>query len=404
MNAILFIGRRYVSGRRRHRFGYLVRLFSFLAMTLGVASLVLVLSVMNGFREELSGRFQRVLPHATLYAGEPELASVLADNPAILAHSPVIEDVAMASSRSNDSMVSLTGIDPTTELDVVDLETSLIEGNWESFAETRWGIVLGAQTARNLQLRPGNSVQITLPAYQITPFGIYLKTREFRVMGIFSSNSQLDGEIAFVRLQDAEILFRNVAARQGVRVRTPDAENFSGLMQGLPPEGVEVVSWQQRLSGLYEAMRLEKTVVGVMLLAVIFVAAFSLVASLMMSVAEKRTDIAVMRTMGAESKTILGVFLYQGLLFGGVGVLLGALLGSLLAVFLSDISAFFETLLGANLFDPSVFYISFLPSQWRLTDLLVVVSSAMMIALLASLLPAWHASRIAPAEAIHYNH
>src|SRR5210317_1894036 len=151
-------------------------------------------------------------------------------------------------------------------------------------------------------------------------------------------------------------------------------------------------------------MRLEKMVVGVMLLAVIFVAAFSLVASLMMSVAEKRTDIAVMRTMGAESKTILGVFLLQGLLFGGVGVLFGALLGSLLALFLSDISAFFESLLGASLFDPTVFYISFLPSQWRVTDLIVVVFCAMFIALLASLLPAWHASRIAPAEAIHYNH
>jgi lipoprotein-releasing system permease protein len=373
-------------------------------MTLGVASLILVLSVMNGFREELSGRFLRILPHATIYPGSDELSASLAANALVLEQSPVVEEVAMASTTLGKSMVSLTGIDPDAELDVVDIESSLIDGNWAQFSQIRFGVLLGAQTARTLQVRIGDSVRIELPAYQITPLGIYLRTRNFDVMGIYSSSSQLDGDVAFIRLQDAEILFRNVAARRGIRVKTADPDNLPALSASLASEGVEFVSWQQRLNGLYEAMRLEKMVVGVMLLAVIFVAAFSLVASLMMSVAEKRTDIAVMRTMGAESKTILGVFLLQGLLFGGVGVLFGALLGSLLALFLSDISAFFESLLGASLFDPTVFYISFLPSQWRVTDLIVVVFCAMFIALLASLLPAWHASRIAPAEAIHYNH
>lgn len=372
-------------------------------MTLGVASLILVLSVMNGFREELSGRFLRILPHATVYPGSDDVSAMLDASPLVLARSPVIEDVAMASTSLAEAMVSLTGIDTGSELSVVDIESSLIEGNWNQFAEHRFGLILGAQTARSLQLRTGDSVQISLPAYQITPLGIYPRTRNFEVMGIYASSSQLDGELAFVRLQDAETLFRGVAARRGIRVKTIDAEDISGLIGSLPA-GMEVVSWQQRLNGLYEAMQLEKMVVGVMLLAVIFVAAFSLVASLMMSVAEKRTDIAVMRTMGAESKTILGVFLLQGLLFGGFGVLLGALVGSLLAIFLPDISAFLEAILGASLFDPTVFYISFLPSQWRLIDLVVIVAFAMAIALLASLLPAWHASRIAPAEAIHYNH
>lgn len=372
-------------------------------MTLGVASLILVLSVMNGFREELSGRFLRILPHATIYPASDEVSALLNSSPLVVAHSPVIEDVAMASTSLAEEMVNLTGIDPTTELEVVDIESSLIEGDWQQFGERRFGLILGAQTARSLQLRTGDSVQISLPAYQITPLGIYPRTRNFQVMGIYSSGSQLDGELAFIRLQDAEVLFRGVAARQGIRLETTDDENLAALLENLPAN-VEVVSWQQRLNGLYEAMRLEKMVVGAMLLAVIFVAAFSLVASLMMSVAEKRTDIAVMRTMGAESKTILGVFLLQGLMFGGFGVMLGALAGSFLAIFLSDISAFLETLFGASLFDPSVFYISFLPSQWRLIDLIVIVVSAMFIALLASLLPAWHASRIAPAEAIHYNH
>jgi lipoprotein-releasing system permease protein len=322
----------------------------------------------------------------------------------VLNWSPVLEEVAMASNSISQAMVSLIGIDPVRDRSVVDIESILIEGDWARFETTRFGVVLGAQTARNLQLRTGDAVRLTLPTYQILPVGIYPRFRDFEVMGIFSSSSQLDNEIALIRLEDASLLLQGVAARAGMRVRTTDPENLTDLISSLPGADIEIVGWQQRLNGLYEAMQLEKMVVGMMLVAVIFVAAFSLAASLMMSVAEKRTDIAVLRTMGANSSTILGVFLAQGLLFGGVGILLGAVVGSLLAIFLGDISLFLENILGATLFDPSVFYISFLPSQWRLADLILIVSAALLIAVLAALLPAWHASRIAPAEAIHYNH
>ncbi len=399
----LFIGRRYALGRRRARFGYLVRLFSFLAMTLGVAALILVLSVMNGFRQEMSERFLRILPQATLYPAEHESPTWLNDDTVILAWSPVSEEIAQLSAGPAQAMATLTAIDPLREPAVIDLESLLIEGDLAAFREQRFGILLGAQMARDLQLRTGDNLRVTLPSYQILPTGIYPRVKNFVVAGIYTSASQLDGELAFIRQEDAQPLFRGIAARTGIRLRLADPAQHGSALLELADRG-ELQWWQQRLNGLYEAMQMEKLVVSLMLLAVIFVAAFSLVASLMMSVGEKRTDIAVLRTLGASSPTILGAFLLQGLLFGGVGIAFGALVGTLLAIFMADISRLMERLLGATFFDPGVFYISYLPSQWQLSDLLLVTGAALLIALLAALLPAWRASRVAPAEAIHYNH
>ncbi len=278
------------------------------------------------------------------------------------------------------------------------MQDILIAGRWADFTDHRFGILLGAQTARNLGVGVGDSLRVTLPSYQVLPTGIYPRVRTFVVSGVFSSGSQLDGQLAFIRLQDAEPLFRSVAARRGLRTDLDLAQ-----LEELPP-GIELVPWQARLDGLYEAMQLEKAVVTLMLAAIIFIASFSLVASLTMSVAEKRTDIAVLRTMGASDTTVLGLFLLQGLLFGSLGILIGAVLGSLAAINLSGIAGWIEQSLGNRFFDPSVFYISYLPSDWRVLDLAWILAGALTVTLLASLVPAWHASRVPPAEAIHYNH
>ncbi len=388
-------------------------MFSFMAMTLGVAALILVLSVMNGFRQELSGRFLDVLPHATLFSNHAidselqidEQLQSLESLAYVKAVSPVLEDIAMLSVDGVQTMANLTGIDAEADALVVPIDSTLIDGNWQDFVSQRFTILLGAQVARKLGVHVGDSVRVTLPTFQVTPTGIYPRVRNFRVAGTFSSRSQLDNELAFIRYEDAQPLFQGVAARRGMRVALTDPDRSLMLLEKVFADGnIEIIPWQARLNGLYEAMQLEKTVVGLMLVAIIFIAAFSLVASLMMSVAEKRTDVAVLRTMGASSETILGVFLLQGLLFGGLGVLLGALFGTVATIYLSEVVAFIERISQFSLFDPTVFYVAFLPTQLRMSDLLWIVICALGITVLASVVPAWQASRVAPAEAIHYNH
>ncbi len=405
--ALSFIALRYLLGRRRHRFGGLVGLFSFFALLIGVASLILVLSVMNGFNSELSGRFLRVLPHATLFSDIEDMSTLeqrLQSSDSVVAISPTIEDFVLLTHEDRQLAIGLTAIDPSLDRNVVDSAQSIVFGSWSDFADRQFGIALGRQAANTLGLDIGDEVRVNFPRVRVLPTGVYPLSRGFVVTAIFATNSQIDAELALVRLLDTEPLLRSSNAQHGYRIKTLNAFSVeSNLQEFARDSGLELLPWQSRLHGLYEAMKMEKLVVGAMLVLVVLVASFSLVASLVMTVAEKRTDIAVLKTMGAESSTVVGIFVLQALVFGLAGISAGALIGSLLAINFSAIVGSLETLFGFRVFDPEVFYVSQLPTDWRLSDLFVVCLISILVALLSAILPAIQASRIMPAEAIHYN-
>ena len=405
--AFSFIAARYLTGKRRHRFGGLVGLFSFFALLIGVAALILALSVMNGFNTELSGRFLQVLPQVTLFIDPSRFkqfeAELLADT-SVQAVSPTIEDFVLLTHGDRALAIGLTAIDPGRDAEVVDVEQSLLVGSWQAFQQQPYSMAIGSQAANSLGLALGDTVRVNFPRVRVLPTGVYPLSRGFVVNAIFSTHSQVDSELALVRYEDAEPLLRNSIAQYGYRVRALNAESVEqDLAHFASLEGVDFVPWQDRLHGLYEAMKIEKMVVGAMLVLVVLVASFSLVASLVMMVAEKRTDIAVLKTMGADSGTIVGIFVFQALAFGLVGISAGAIIGSLLAVNFSAIIGGLESLFGFQVFDPEVFYVSQLPTDWRLSDLLMVCSVSTLIALLSAILPAIQAARITPSEAIHYN-
>lgn len=408
----VFIATRYLTGKRRHRFGGVVGLFSFFALLIGVSALILVLSVMNGFNTELSGRFLQVLPHATLFnrAGFSdiqalaELESELLGEPVIQAISPTIEDFVLLTYDDRQLAIGLTAIEPQQDSEVVDMSAVVSAGYWSDFASQKYGIVLGSQAANSLGVRVGDEVRVNFPRVRVLPTGVYPLSRGFVVSAIFATNSQVDSELALIRYQDAEPLMRNSNAQRGFRLQVEDAFSADIALEKFSARSdLDLIPWQNRLHGLYEAMKMEKMVVGAMLVLVVLVASFSLVASLVMTVAEKRTDIAVLKTMGADSKTVVGIFVFQALAFGLVGISAGALIGSILAINFSDIVGAVESLFGFKLFDPNVFYVSQLPTDWRLTDLLVVCAASGLIALVSAILPAIQAARITPAEAIHYH-
>ena len=408
MNSVLpFIAKRYLTGQRSHRFGGLVGLFSFFALLIGVAALILVLSVMNGFNTELTGRFLQVLPHVTLFSEQndsEQLAEYLGSNESVLAIAPTIEDFVLLTHNNRQLAIGITAIDPEQDVKVVDTSATLVLGDWQNFVDQDYGIAIGMQAANTLGLNIGDIVRVNFPRVRVLPTGVYPLSRGFVVSAIFATNSQVDSELALVKIKDAEPLMRNSQAQQGWRIKLTDAFlSDSAITQENVPETANLVPWQDRLHGLYDAMQMEKIVVGSMLVLVVLVASFSLVASLVMTVAEKRTDIAVLKTMGADSKTIVGVFVLLAITFGILGISSGAILGTLLALNFSEIIQFFESLFGFRVFDPNVFYVSQLPTDWRLSDLLIVCSISFVIALLAAVIPAIQAAKITPAEAINYN-
>lgn len=408
----LFIGLRYVRSKQSEGFFSVVSVLSFGAMTLGVMALIVVLSVMNGFDREIKTRILDVVPHLTIEKTMPlanwraEMAAVLA-SPGIVAASPFIEAQGMLSTEGHFEGVSIQGVDPlnTATLDV--LEDNLLAGRIEALQPGEYGVVLGSLLARSLKAMTGDSVLLTLPDMTITPVGVFPRVKRLTVVGVFQVGAQVDSGIAFVHIEDAQKLLRSGGAIQGVRLTLDDPFAVDRLLAALGPAlpaGATAATWQQSLRSLFDAIKMEKLVVGVLLTVIIAVAAFNIIASLVLMVADKRKDIAVLRAMGATSATVTGIFRVQGAAVGLSGVLLGTVAGCLLAWQLGPVVAFFEGLLGLSIFDPEVYFISELPSDLQWPDVAIVAGIGVIISLLATLYPAWRAGQVSPAEVLRYEH
>lgn len=407
----LFIGLRYSFSRKRNRFTAVIALVSMLGMTLGVTSLITVLSVMNGFAGELRGRILSLVPHGYVEPADggmgdwQQLLKQIQSYPDVLAVSPYISDKVILGGRNGLRGAVLTAIDPVLEADVSQISSSISLGSFSSLGEGKFNVVLGAALARALGVQLGDRVELTVPRLTLTPLGIFPRSKRLTVSGLFEVGAQPDSYQAYVSLWAGQKLLGKKGEVDGLQVKTAELFSAPETMRVLGASlagAYTVTNWSQTQGSLFRAVKMEKIMVSLLLLSVVAVAAFNIVSTLVMSVAEKRSDIAVLRTMGAQANDIMALFIAHGLGLAAVGVGAGAILGIGLAVNISDITVFMENLLGVKLFDPAVYFISELPSDLKWQDVVAVVSVSLLLSLLATLYPAWRASQVAPAEVLRY--
>jgi lipoprotein-releasing system permease protein len=406
-----FIGLRYSFSRKRNRFTSVIAMVSMLGMTLGVASLIVVLAVMNGFAGELRGRILSLVAHGYVQSHDGgitqwrQLLTDLEQDPAVVAVSPYITDKVIFGSGASLRGGILTAIEPQFESRVSDIEGAMVAGSLASLDAGNFNVVMGAALARILGVGPGDQVEITVPRLTVTPLGVFPRTKRLTVTGLFEIGAQQDGLQAYVSLATGQKLLGQAGAVDGLQVKTEDLfsarQTMARLAASLPAQ-YSVKDWSQTQGSLFQAVKLEKLMVSLLLLSVVAVAAFNIVSTLVMSVAEKRRDIAVLRTMGARAGGVMAIFVAHGLGLAAVGISMGTAVGVLLATNISRLTVLIENALGVKLFDPSVYFISELPSDLQWPDVTVVVVASLFLSLLATLYPAWRAARIAPAEVLRY--
>ena len=412
-NISLFIGLRYAFSKRKNGYLSFISGFSFVAMALGVMALIVVLSVMNGFDREIKGRLLQVLPHITVTRAEgyspqqiDEFKQLLEPlDSEVSGVLPLVQTFAMVASDSSQQGLMVQGIDPRWDI-AMNPSNQLFGSHLLRLQAGEFGIVLGSQVARKLNVFIGDSLELILPKISITPLGAFPRLKKMRVVGVFEVGAQVDASMAFIHQQDARMLLQLGDRFQGVQIQLQDAFIADSLIEQfstLASEGSRWQSWTQVMGSLFQAMRMEKTVVGLLLSVIIGVAAFNIIASLVLMVSDKRKEIAVLRTLGASSGQIIQLFVVQGTAIGFFGIVLGALSGCLIAWFIGDIIALFEGLTGNYLFDPSIYTISALPSYIMPMDVALVVVAASLISFLATLYPAWRAGQVLPVEALRYD-
>ena len=405
----IFIGLRYITSGRADGFGSFVSLFSFLAMSLGVMVLILVLSVMNGFDREIKTRLLEVIPHATINAPQgledwQALASAL-DQPGLAASIPYIEGQAMLTSASHFQGVSVQGVLPSVSDSPSFSGPNALASQIEKLQAGDYGVVLGSLLARSLGVRVGDTLLLTLPELSVTPLGVFPRVKQVTVLGIFQVGAQIDSGVAFMHINDLGRLLRMGNKVSGLRLFFDDPFTMSALpslRKKITAQGYQLETWQQSMAQLFQAIRTEKTVVGLLLSVIIGVAAFNIVASLVLMVNEKRKDIAVLRSLGMMPATIATIFRTQGGVTGVLGVVCGVVAGCLLAPNIGSLVAFLESLVGGQVFDPELYFITVLPSHLQWLDVIAVGSLGVILSVLATLYPAWRAGKVPPAEALRY--
>lgn len=406
----LFIGLRYARARRRTRFISVVSAMALCGLGLGVMSLVVVLSVMNGFDRELHTRILSLIPHVVVYPVHPlheweGLADALREDPDVSAAAPFIGGTAMLSTPGVVRGVELSGIRPDRDAGVSPIGRYMVEGKLDALQAGGFGIVIGNLLARSLGVHVGDTVTLLLPEINVTPGGAYPRMRRFEVVGIFAAGAQVDASSALIHLDDAARLYRTAGAVQGIRLALIDpdrAPEVSARIAARFGSELRIQDWSESQGSLFSAVRMEKRMVTLLLMVIVAVAAFNIVSILTMVVAEKRAAIAVLRTMGASARQVMAIFSVQGSLIGVLGLVLGLGAGVPLAYHIGSVAEAIERLFGFRLFDPTIYFISSIPSQVRAGDIVLITACGLCLAVLATLYPAYRAARIGPAEALRY--
>ena len=406
------IGTRYLRSAHRRGFVSFVALMSVLGLMLGVATLITVLSVMNGFERELRNRILSVTSHGTLSGIDGSITDWRAvqqaalKQPGVQAAVPYIEEQSLLSNGVNIAGATVRGVLPEEERRATGLARDLTVGRLEDLEAGQYNIILGSALARELHAKVGGQVVLIAPEGTATPTGVVPRMRRFRVTGIFKSGMyEFDRGLALVHISDAAKLYKLGDKVSGIRLALEDPLRAPATVVELARKlggGFYVSDWTRTHVNFFRSIELTKSMMFVILLMIVGVAAFNIVATLVMIVKEKQADIAILRTLGAGPPNILATFAIQGVLIGLVGTLLGAGLGTLLAHNLEALVAWLERVLGTQFLDASVYYMSDLPAYVEGMDVVRVCTVAFLLCAIATIYPAWRASRTAPAEALRH--
>jgi lipoprotein-releasing system permease protein len=407
-----WMGSRYVRSRSGNRFVSLISTISILGIAIAVAVLIIVLSVVNGFERELRERLLAMTAHASIedpsgrLADWPERARQAEEHPAVYATAPYVDGQALLVHNERLSGVELRGIEPAREDAVSGIGSVMTEGELTSLQPRGFSIVLGIELAQELGASVGDLVTVTLAEGIVTPAGVLPRTKRFTVSGIYRVGMyEFDRRLAFIHLQDAQRLYRRNDTVSGVRLAVSDIYAAPVIVREVALAaggGVLVSDWTRRHVNFFRSIQITKSILFVILLMVVAVAAFNIVSTLVMVVKDKQSDIAILRTVGAKPGTILRIFITQGSIVGVVGTLAGVLLGVVFTLNLESIVGFAEATFGIKFLAADVYFISDLPAELRIQDVLQISGIALVLALLSTLYPAWQAARTLPAEALRY--
>jgi lipoprotein-releasing system permease protein len=409
----LLIGTRYLRSAHRRGFVSFVAVMSVCGLMLGVATLVVVLSVMNGFERELRTRILAVTSHATISGLNGSLADWRAlqakvrQQQGVLAAVPYIESQAMFANGTRMVGANVRGVLPGEERTATGLAQRVTAGSLDALTAGGYGTILGSALAHELNAHVGATVVLIAPQGTATPTGVVPRMRRFKVVGLFTSGMyEFDRGLALVQMDDAARLFRTDSGVTGLRLafadplRAPSTVRRVALALGGP--GYYVTDWTEDHANFFRSIEITKSMLFMILLMLVAVAAFNIVATLVMIVKEKQTDIAILRTLGATPRSVLLTFAVQGVLIGLAGTLAGAALGTLVSDNLETLVGALERLLGTQFLDARVYYMSDLPAYVEGGDVLKICAVAFLLCVLATIYPAWRASRTAPAEALRH--
>ncbi|EIK53890.1 lipoprotein releasing system transmembrane protein LolE [Stutzerimonas stutzeri TS44] len=407
----VFIGSRYTRAKRRNHYISFISLTSLIGLSLGVLAMILVLSVMNGFQREMSARILGMVPHATIDGVQPlddwqALAQRLRTHPEVQAAAPLTQLEGMLSFKGSMQPIQVSGIEPQVEGDVSIVASRMVAGSLDDLRPGEFGVIIGMITARRFGLSVGDKLTLIVPEVSATSAGITPRMQRLNVVGVFKVGADLDGSLALIHRSDAAQIRRWQPEQvQGVRIKLDDlyrAPQVAGQLLANLGEGYRAEDWSHTQGSLFRAMKMEKTMIGVLLMLIVAVAAFNIIATLIMVVADKRADIAILRTLGATPRQIMAIFMVQGSLIGISGTLIGIVLGVLGALNVSELVGWLERVSGQHIFSSDVYFISTLPSELRWEDVAIVAAAALSLSFLATLYPAWRAAQTQPAEALRY--
>jgi lipoprotein-releasing system permease protein len=411
----LILGWRYTRasrGTRRNGFISFISGVSMLGIALGVAALIIVLSVMNGFQKEVTSRMLSVISHIEVFSADgaalPDVALTLKEakaNPQVVGAAPFIGAQGLLARGEDIKGALIRGIDPAREPEVTDLAAALKDTTLAKLVPGQFGIVLGGELARAMGVRVGDPVTLIAPSGQVSPAGVVPRLKQMTVVGVFDSGHyEYDSALAMIHLDDAARIFR-LEGPTGVRIKLQNLQQARQVASELTRSlsgNLLIRDWTRQNRTWFAAVQLEKRMMFIILTLIVAVAAFNLVSTLVMTVTDKRADIAILRTLGASPGSVMGIFVVQGAMVGVIGTLAGLLLGLGVAYNIDVLVPFLERVLSASFLPKDIYLISRMPSDPQQGDIVPIAVISLILAFVATIYPSWHASRVNPAEALRY--
>ncbi len=407
------VGLRYLKAKQKSSFVSFISLVSIVGIALGVAALITVLSVMNGFQKEIRGKIIGVTSHMELLGASGSLKNwhqiatlTQKSSQHVLQYAPYVNGQALASFDSSVSGILVRGIEPAFERNVDNIDENMVQGSTKTLESGAFNVVIGFGLAKQLGVEVGDKITFITPDGQVTPAGMLPRVKQFTVSGIFNVHMyEYDSSLVLINLHDAQVLFKLADSVTGIRLKVDDVmqtQKIKYALEGYLPENIIITDWIEQHQNYFSAVELEKKMMFVILTLIIAVAAFNLVSTLVMTVNDKKTDIAILRTMGASKRSIMNIFIIQGGISGVIGTVSGTILGIIMALNVGGIVHFIETITGAKLVNADVYLIDYLPSQVIPSDVISIFTVSILLSIVATLYPSYSASRTDPVEALRY--